>query len=368
MVQREIWGFSTEWPDVYCMVGWDHYFCIAPCLSGIVTRYSVFERFKNGLVFALIRERRTMTSSSFTDARWIDITRDEHEHGGVGWEFGHCLWSPSKARNGSDRYAIMREPRAGDIVINFSRMAHGPDGPDTYVVGFSTVVGSVVETRVTPPKAAVWSDYDSYYRIDLRDFTPFPRMLSAKTLIANYKNELRREIVESHPKHSPLATYGDTLRLTQGLYLGRTTPHFLGVLSLALGIEHAEEMAARESSPSQVSPHREFSEGQRLSREVYFFARNPRLARAAKQEHGYACQCCGFSFAASNGELGNEYIECHHLNPLSERSEVEWSTPTLTSISDVAVVCSNCHRMLHRLRPPLSISDLRAVLAQNRNR
>ena len=46
--------------------------------------------------------------------------------------------------------------------------------------------------------------------------------------------------------------------------------------------------------------------------------RNPRLASTAKQIHGYVCQVCEFDFETEYGSLGHEYIEAHHLTPISE--------------------------------------------------
>ena len=34
--------------------------------------------------------------------------------------------------------------------------------------------------------------------------------------------------------------------------------------------------------------------------------------------YGYKCSACGFDFEATYGQLGHRYIECHHLNPLSD--------------------------------------------------
>ncbi|GAB6158809.1 hypothetical protein JCM39194_20090 [Desulfotomaculum varum] len=48
------------------------------------------------------------------------------------------------------------------------------------------------------------------------------------------------------------------------------------------------------------------------------------------------------------------YIECHHTIPISE-----YAKEIKTRVSDLALVCSNCHRMLHRRRPWLSIDQLR---------
>ena len=48
---------------------------------------------------------------------YVEITKSEHGHGGPGWEFGGCLWSPARNRAGSDRYALMREAVVGDRVL-----------------------------------------------------------------------------------------------------------------------------------------------------------------------------------------------------------------------------------------------------------
>lgn len=58
-----------------------------------------------------------------------------------------------------------------------------------------------------------------------------------------------------------------------------------------------------------------------------------------------ACEVCSFDFEATYGELGKGFAECHHLLPLSVTGETE------TRLNDLAVVCANCHRMLHRRSP-----------------
>ena len=52
---------------------------------------------------------------------------------------------------------------------------------------------------------------------------------------------------------------------------------------------------------------------------------------------------CGFDFAATYGEIGVGFAEVHHRVPLSQYTELEE-----TSLSDLAILCSNCHRMVHR--------------------
>jgi 5-methylcytosine-specific restriction protein A len=87
--------------------------------------------------------------------------------------------------------------------------------------------------------------------------------------------------------------------------------------------------------------------------------RNPKAAKLAKKEHGYICQCCGFDFEAIFGPSGKEYIEAHHLKPLAELPEdVPVSQDPKT---DFAVLCANCHRMIHRKDAPKTVGELRQL-------
>ncbi|MHC5748782.1 MAG: HNH endonuclease, partial [Nostoc sp.] len=65
----------------------------------------------------------------------------------------------------------------------------------------------------------------------------------------------------------------------------------------------------------------------------------------------------GFNFLKTYGDIGADYIECHHTKPISELENYE-----KTNIKDLALVCANCHRMLHRKRPWLSIEQLKQLL------
>jgi 5-methylcytosine-specific restriction enzyme A len=62
-----------------------------------------------------------------------------------------------------------------------------------------------------------------------------------------------------------------------------------------------------------------------------------------EREGKLACEVCGFDFAASYGEIGVGFIEAHHLVPIAKLTKLR-----ISSLSDLALVCSNCHRMLHK--------------------
>lgn len=88
------------------------------------------------------------------------------------------------------------------------------------------------------------------------------------------------------------------------------------------------------------------------------YDRCSRAREACILHHGFNCAVCGFSFKERYGEMGNDYIEVHHLTPISEKG----GSYLINPIQDLRPVCANCHRMLHRRNPVLSIEELRTCL------
>jgi hypothetical protein len=292
------------------------------------------------------------------DGVFVETTKSELLHGGPGWEFGTCLWSPSRNKVGHDSYSLMREPRPGDLVLHHYKHSWSDGVTETRLAGHSVVSDSCREVQEEPPSPGDWADMAPYYRIELEGYEPFATPLPESVLRHEYGDEIRYDAVENQPKYFPFVRYRDTVRLAQGMYLSRCTPALYDIFRRALGIQEAATHLPNEAT----EVHAEYTESRRRSSEKYFFARNPQLVAAAKQHYGFQCQTCGFDFAARYGELGNGYIEAHHLDPLSERPELEWTDELQTGVDDVTVLCANCHRMIHRRRPALSLAELRVRL------
>lgn len=64
------------------------------------------------------------------------------------------------------------------------------------------------------------------------------------------------------------------------------------------------------------------------------------------------CEVCGFDFRLVYGERGRDYCEVHHRTPLHDSGQ------TKTKLEDLAVLCANCHRMIHRGNPWLTVDAL----------
>lgn len=89
-------------------------------------------------------------------------------------------------------------------------------------------------------------------------------------------------------------------------------------------------------------------EGQILYKMHRFRERDKRIIDAKKgkvlKEIGILkCEACGFDFEKTYGSLGKGYIECHHLIPLSN-----FASKRETNLEDLTLLCSNCHRMIHK--------------------
>ena len=73
------------------------------------------------------------------------------------------------------------------------------------------------------------------------------------------------------------------------------------------------------------------------------------------------CESCDFDFEHVYGLLGKNFAECHHRTPLSRLTERH-----KTRLSELAIVCSNCHRMIHRSKPMLTVEQLRIIVLERR--
>ena len=72
------------------------------------------------------------------------------------------------------------------------------------------------------------------------------------------------------------------------------------------------------------------------------------------------CEICKTSFKEKYGEVGNGFIEAHHITPISELTE-----ETETKLDDLILVCSNCHKIIHRKRPWLTVEQMKSLIAKN---
>lgn len=89
---------------------------------------------------------------------------------------------------------------------------------------------------------------------------------------------------------------------------------------------------------------KEYEEGGVILKHVSGFERDRDARAACLEYYKYKCAVCGFDFEAVYGEIGKDFIEVHHLHPLSQIRGTHDTDP----IKDLRPLCSNCHSMIHR--------------------
>jgi 5-methylcytosine-specific restriction protein A len=130
-------------------------------------------------------------------------------------------------------------------------------------------------------------------------------------------------------------------------------------------IQSYVRVAARFRAPDEGMENEQHLEG----REVLMLHRRKERNRQAIERKKkrvllatgkLACEVCDFDFAITYGPIGHGFAECHHRVPMSGLSG-EYRL----RLSDLAIVCANCHRILHR-RPWRTIPQLRNLVLRRR--
>jgi len=93
--------------------------------------------------------------------------------------------------------------------------------------------------------------------------------------------------------------------------------------------------------------------------------RNPLDVKEAKRLFDPICMACGFDFEATYGGRGKGFIEAHHIVPLHMlplREKV-----SIDPAKDIALLCSNCHRMIHRGPNTISVEELQEIIKNDKD-
>jgi len=153
---------------------------------------------------------------------------------------------------------------------------------------------------------------------------------------------------------------GSNDRLIWGEYLQNKEKLYQEAKIIRRGIE--ERSIPVQSSKALLDQEAsDFPEGaihyyihKRRERNTKFIRQIKNIAEKNGQLH---CEICGFDFHQKYGDIGKGFIECHHLKPLSEYNSDEKTTK-----ENLVLICSNCHKMLHKYRPWLGRNDLKTIL------
>jgi len=94
----------------------------------------------------------------------------------------------------------------------------------------------------------------------------------------------------------------------------------------------------------------------RESRERNAALRRKKISSVVAAGGPLTCEVCEFDFSEFYGERGRGFIECHHVEPLHVGGQ------KVRTIRDLALLCSNCHRMIHTRPPWPTPAELREIV------
>lgn len=94
--------------------------------------------------------------------------------------------------------------------------------------------------------------------------------------------------------------------------------------------------------------------------------RNPRVRQIViniflSKHKKLHCEACEFDFHKEYGDIGKDFIECHHTIPVSKMTAGHKTKP-----EDIVLLCSNCHRIIHKSKEWLTLRQLQDILQKQK--
>jgi len=144
----------------------------------------------------------------------------------------------------------------------------------------------------------------------------------------------------------------------------------IAVRTLATAIESEAALGATtEAHVADLPEEEEFAEGRVLSAMHRRRERDPKLRLRLLEQRvagsKLSCDCCGDAPKSIRDDLLTAGFEAHHVRPLAQAAGT-----VKTKVTDLALLCAICHRLIHRLiqseRRWVAVSELKALLVRPR--
>lgn len=234
-------------------------------------------------------------------------------HGGKGWEFGSCLWSPvfSKGDRKRKSWRLMENVNIGDIVLHLLKIKG-----IYHWTGISLACSKTIETSIEPPEPAIWRDQAPYQRINIEYFEKIKIPFSIIEFYKLFEDELKTNF--SKDNHNQFYSIRQGKLIVDQKYFAECKEDIydlFGEISNKIGFSpvfHFDQFIPTNNEPE--APDRA-SPGKVLV-EVNRYIRDTKLSRFVKEEYKWRCQICGERILLPNNEY---YSEGHHLQPLGDQ-------------------------------------------------
>lgn len=136
---------------------------------------------------------------------------------------------------------------------------------------------------------------------------------------------------------------------------------------IAKGINNVTNRTNNNNKVLVYDEHLEITEGKKKTSNNAQYERSKKLRDIAvehfKENGEIYCRICGFNFKIKYGEIGDDFIEIHHIRPIFAYEDKDELTQINKALENLIPVCSNCHRMLHHKKKAiLTINELIAIV------
>ena len=200
----------------------------------------------------------------------------------------------------------------------------------------------------------------------------FPLSEEDKTPSKTRKNEeIWEQQVRNLIAHETLENRDYILRKEKGLYSiteeGRkhleTHREALTIL-LASGFNR-DDIIEELKNPKPLLKEISIIEGKKQFKQTTTYCRSKELRDLAIKKFSLnsgkiPCKVCKFNFEDRYEDIGRGFIEIHHLKPVCDLGEIE--TSFAKAFANLAPLCSNCHRIVHRKNPCFTLEEMSRIL------
>lgn len=107
----------------------------------------------------------------------------------------------------------------------------------------------------------------------------------------------------------------------------------------------------------------EHEEGEHIRREQIVISRNRQAREECIQYHGCKCAACNIVMSDLYGEIGDGFIEVHHLKPIHLFDDNHVVNPK----EDLIPLCPNCHAMIHKLADAGNLEELKQIVREHQS-
>jgi hypothetical protein len=174
---------------------------------------------------------------------FLEMSRDE-SHGGTGWEFRRCIWSPETKKDGHQWrfWNKILDVRAGDTVVHLRGI-----GKRAAFLGSSIASSDGFKTEAKPPQPGQWAFASVFLRAELRDFSEFSPSILLNDVFSQQRHALEDYFDKRKSKRDANIFYvrqSGRLQCLNGAYLSDLDDElFVALFGKILSVDKSKKSA-----------------------------------------------------------------------------------------------------------------------------